>query len=109
MPPAYVKPYVKRNKNDGRDAQAICEAVSRPTMRFVPLKTVEQQRSGGSARARFWCASARWRQRDAAISERVGIWRAARGLRELMAIEKQGEAIPSVRALLISGRAMAGA
>src|SRR5260370_9226116 len=43
MPPAYVKPYVKRNKNDGRDAEAICEAVNRPTMRFVPVKSVEQQ------------------------------------------------------------------
>src|SRR5437879_11501613 len=43
MPPAYVKPYVKRNKNDGRDAEAIFEAVSRPTMRFVPVKSVEQQ------------------------------------------------------------------
>jgi transposase len=43
MPPAYVKPYLKRNKNDGRDAEAICEAVGRPTMRFVPVKSVEQQ------------------------------------------------------------------
>ena len=43
MPPAYVKPYVKRNKNDGRDAEAICEAAGRPTMRFVPVKSVEQQ------------------------------------------------------------------
>ena len=43
MPPAYVKPYVKRQKNDAADAAAICEAVSRPTMRFVPVKTVEQQ------------------------------------------------------------------
>ena len=43
MPPAYVKPYVKRNKNDGRDAEAICEAMSRPTMRFVAAKSVEQQ------------------------------------------------------------------
>src|SRR5260370_22971998 len=43
MPPAYVKPYVKRNKNDGRDAEAIYEAVGRPTMRFVPVKSVEQQ------------------------------------------------------------------
>jgi transposase len=45
MPPAYVKPYVKRNKNDGRDAEAICEAVGRPTMRFVAVKSVEQQAS----------------------------------------------------------------
>ncbi|QNT68736.1 IS110 family RNA-guided transposase [Defluviicoccus vanus] len=43
MPPAYVKPYVKRQKNDAADAEAICEAVGRPTMRFVPVKTVEQQ------------------------------------------------------------------
>ena len=43
MPPRYVKPYVKRNKNDAADAEAICEAVGRPTMRFVPVKTVEQQ------------------------------------------------------------------
>src|SRR4249920_2228804 len=43
MPPAYVKPYVKRHKNDATDAEAICEAVSRPNMRFVPTKTAEQQ------------------------------------------------------------------
>jgi transposase len=39
--PQFVKPYVKGNKNDSRDAEVICEAVSRPHMRFVPLKTVE--------------------------------------------------------------------
>jgi transposase len=43
MPPAYVKPYVKRQKNDAADAEAICEAVSRPNMRFVETKTSEQQ------------------------------------------------------------------
>ena len=43
MPPAYVKPYVKRQKNDATDAEAICEAVSRATMRFVETKTPEQQ------------------------------------------------------------------
>ncbi|WP_407154838.1 IS110 family transposase [Bradyrhizobium sp. STM 3557] len=43
MPPAYVKPYVKRQKNDITDAEAICEAATRPNMRFVPTKTVEQQ------------------------------------------------------------------
>ena len=42
MPPAYVKPYVKRGKTDAADAEAFCEAVTRPTMRFVPTKTVEQ-------------------------------------------------------------------
>jgi transposase len=43
MPPAYVKPYVKRQKNDAADAEAICEAVTRANMRFVETKTPEQQ------------------------------------------------------------------
>lgn len=43
IPPAYVKPYVKRQKNDAADAEAICEAVTRPNMRFVPVKSEEQQ------------------------------------------------------------------
>jgi transposase len=43
MPPAYCKAYVRRNKNDPADAAAICEAVGRPSMRFVPIKTLEQQ------------------------------------------------------------------
>lgn len=43
MPPAYVKPYVKRGKTDAADAEAICEAMTRPTMWFVPVKSAEQQ------------------------------------------------------------------
>src|SRR5450631_52508 len=43
MAPQFVKPYVKTNKNDAADAEAICEAVSRPNMRFVLIKTIEQQ------------------------------------------------------------------
>src|SRR5262245_59222943 len=43
MPAQYVKAYIKRNKHDAADAEAICEAVLRPTMRFVPVKTAEQQ------------------------------------------------------------------
>src|SRR5215510_11611638 len=43
MPPAYVKPFVKRGKTDAADAEAIAEAVTRKTMRFVPIKTAEQQ------------------------------------------------------------------
>lgn len=43
MPPAYVKAYVKRGKTDAADAEAICEAVTRPTMRFVAVKSMEQQ------------------------------------------------------------------
>lgn len=60
MPPQYVKAYVKRNKNDAADAEAICEAVRRPAMRFVPVKTAEQQSVLMMHRARdFWFASAR--------------------------------------------------
>jgi transposase len=43
IPPSYVKAYVRRGKNDAADAAAICEAVTRPSMRFVPVKTVDQQ------------------------------------------------------------------
>jgi transposase len=43
IPPTYVKPYVKRGKSDAIDAEAICEAVTRPTMRFVEIKLVDQQ------------------------------------------------------------------
>ena len=50
MPAKDVKAYVRRNKNDAADAEAICEAVSRPTMRFVPIKSVEQQ---GRHRGRY--------------------------------------------------------
>ena len=46
MPPAYVKAYVKRNKTDAADAEAICEAVTRPTMRFVPIKAPVEQAAG---------------------------------------------------------------
>lgn len=46
IPPVYVKAYVKRGKTDAADAEAICEAVTRPTMRFVPIKTADQQAAG---------------------------------------------------------------
>src|ERR1700732_1268600 len=52
IPPAYAKQYVRRNKNDAADAAAICEAVSRPSMRFVPIKTVEQQADAVTHKAR---------------------------------------------------------
>jgi len=52
MPPSYVKPYVKRGKTDAIDAEAICEAVTRPSMRFVPVKTEDQQATLMTHRAR---------------------------------------------------------
>ena len=52
IPPAYVKPFVKRQKNDMADAEAICEAAQRPTMRFVQPKSAEQQAAGTVFRTR---------------------------------------------------------
>ena len=69
MPPAYVKPYVKRGKTDASDAEAICEAVTRPTMRFVPIKSVEQQ-----------AALALHRTRDLLVRQRTQLVNMIRGL-----------------------------
>ena len=52
VPPAYVKPFVKRQKNDAADAEAVCEAASRPSMRFVAVKSAEQQAEGMLFRTR---------------------------------------------------------
>jgi transposase len=88
MPPAYVKPYVKRNKNDARDAEACCEAVARPTMRFVPVKTVAQQ-----------CARAIHRARDLLVRQRTQIANCIRGLLyEMGLIAAKGSA--GIKALL---------
>ena len=62
MAPQFVKPYVKTNKNDVADAEAICEAVSRPNMRFVPIKNVEQQSVLAMHRARQGFVKARTAQ-----------------------------------------------
>ena len=52
IPPAYAKAYVRRNKNDAADAAAICEAVSRPSMRFVEIKSEAQQAAAGIHKVR---------------------------------------------------------
>jgi transposase len=62
MAPQFVKPYVKSNKNDAADAEAICEAVARPNMRFVPVKNVEQQSVLALHRARQGFVKARTAQ-----------------------------------------------
>jgi transposase len=80
MPAKDVKAYVKRNKNDAADAEAICEAVRRPSLRFVPLKTVEQQ-----------SALMMHRARDLLIRQRTMLVNALRGyLAEFGLIEAQG-------------------
>ena len=76
MPPAYVKPYVKRGKTDANDAEAICEAVTRPTMRFVPVKSPEQQ-----------AALALHRARDLLVKQRTQLVNMVRGLLAEFGIE----------------------
>jgi transposase len=68
IPPAYVKPFVKRQKNDAADAEAICEAAQRPSMRFVPVKDEEQQANCVVFRARDLLV----RQRTQCISACAG-------------------------------------
>ena len=62
MAPQFVKPYVKSNKNDAADAEAICEAVQRPSMRFVPSKSIEQQDIQSMHRIRSQCVARRTAQ-----------------------------------------------
>src|SRR6516225_4156393 len=80
IPPSYVKAYVKRSKNDAADAAAICEAVTRPSMRFVPIKTAEQQ-----------ATLTVHRTRDLLISQRTQLINALRAhLAELGFVTNQG-------------------
>ena len=80
VPAAYVRPFVKRNKTDARDAEAICEAMQRPGMRFVPIKTVEQQAARGIETAR-----------DMLVRQRTQLMNHLRGsLAELGIVASQG-------------------
>src|SRR5438067_11248955 len=80
MPAQYVKAYIKRNKNDAADAEAICEAVVRPTMRFVPVKTADQQ-----------AAVLLHRGRERLVRQRTGLVNALRAhLAEFGVIGAQG-------------------
>ena len=83
IPPSYVKAYLKRGKNDANDAAAICEAVTRPSMRFVPIKTKEQQ-----------TALMRHRARQLLVRQRRMLSNALRGhLAELTKSHKFGSAL----------------
>jgi transposase len=95
MPPAYVKPYVKRGKTDAADAEAICEAVTRPTMRFVAVKSPEQQG-----------ALAMHRTRDLLVKQRTQLVNMIRGL-----LAEFGIDIPRglERALLVARQIVDGA
>src|SRR4029434_6097786 len=87
VPPIYVKPFVRRQKNDAADAEAIAEAASRPTMRFVAVKTEEQQ-----ARSMIF------RTRDLLVRQRTQLVNALRGhLAEHGIVAAQG--LPNVKAI----------
>ena len=94
MPPAYVKPYVKRGKTDAADAEAVCEAVTRPTMRFVPVKSPEQQ-----------AALSMHRTRDLLVKQRTQLINMLRGL-----LAEFGVDIPKglERALLMARQVIEG-
>src|SRR5262249_14591754 len=101
MPPAYVRAYVKRNKNDAADAEAICEAVTRPTMRFVPIKSAEDQSVLMLHRARHLLVRQRTAQASAlrahlaeyGIVAAKGLWR----LRDLLTVLEAGtSAVPEL-------------
>lgn len=88
MPPNYVKPYVRRNKNDAADAAALCEAVSRPSMRFVTAKTPRQQAASGIHRVR-----------ELLVKQRTAVTNSLRGLMaEFGIVARQG--MPGINELL---------
>src|SRR5271157_1805757 len=87
LPPAHVKPYVRRNKNDAADAAAICEAAGRPGQRFVPVRSVENQ-----------AALMRHRARELMVGQRTAALNALRGhLSEIGVVAAQG--VPNAYAL----------
>ena len=85
MPPSYVKAYLKRSKNDANDAAAICEAVTRPTMRFVAIKSKDQQ-----------AALMLHRARQLLVRQRTMLSNAIRGhLAELGIVSAKGPFLPA--------------
>ena len=97
IPPAYVKPFVKRHKNDAVDAEAICEAAQRPGMRFVAVKSEEQQAAGLV-----------FRTRDLAVRQRTQLINAIRGhLAEYGWVAPRGTAQMTLLADLLDDEEMA--
>jgi transposase len=108
MPPAYVKAYVKRNKTDAADAEAICEAVTRPTMRFVPIKSPQDQAAGMVLKTRELFVRQRTQTANAMRGHmaELGIIAATgmTGVAKLIAIVRDGEDTrhpPAARAALL--------
>lgn len=119
IPAAYVKPFVRRNKTDARDAAAICAALKRPDMRFVPIKSAEQQASRGLERSRELlvrqhtqlCNSVRGQLAEYGLVAAQG----RRGFAELAALVAAGDAgipgalVPVLRLLLAQREQLAAA
>lgn len=110
MAPQFVKPYVKTNKNDAADAEAICEAVGRPNMRFVPIKSVEQQALLSVHRARAGLIKARTAQANQirGLMAEFGLV-IAQGIRHIRSqvpelLERAGEALPGVFRFLVQSQ-----
>src|SRR6266481_4323549 len=109
IPPAYIKPYVKRGKNDAVDAAAICEAMSRPDMRFVPIKSADQQAVLMLHKTRELLV----KQRTMAVNALRGHLAefgivAAKGIGrvdELLALAKADAALPQVAKSIVAGLA----
>jgi transposase len=116
IPPSYVKAYVRRNKNDAADAAAICEAVSRPSMRFVAVKTAEQQAAAGLHKVREMLI----KQRTMLMNQLRGLMaefgvvvpEGARHIRELLAIleDRSDQRVPELlkSALLLTAERLRG-
>ena len=109
MPAQYVKAYVKRNKNDAADAEAICEAVMRPTMRFVSAKTAEQQAAVLLHRGRERLVRQRTmlvNARAAHAPQRKKYWSASRPItRDSFApLQSRGSCFSGARVWAASGR-----
>ncbi|MBV1695534.1 MAG: IS110 family transposase [Hyphomicrobiales bacterium] len=100
IPPSYVKAYVRRQKNDAADAAAICEAVTRPSMRFVPIKSVEQQAILAVHRARALLIGQRTQITNALRAHLAELGLVAdegrEGLAKLMALVKEEETLQSL-------------
>ena len=106
IPPIYVKAYVKRQKNDAADAAAICEAVTRPSMRFVPIKTEEQQAVLAVHRARDLLIRQRTRSTNAlrAYLAEFGIVadRGSEGLAKLLTIVTDDNTLQSLPVAMLA-------
>jgi transposase len=105
MPPAYVKPFVKRQKNNAADAEAICEAVQRPTMRFVAVKSEAAQAAAVVFRTRDMLVRQRRSSTLCAVILRSSVWLSqgpAHVAKLIMAVQDPGHSLPETARPILS-------